>query len=471
MMAATSTSALGDLTQGPITRTLLIFSLPMLGANVLQSLNGSINTIWIGRFLGEAALAATTNANIVMFLMFSLGFGFGMAATILVGQSVGARDIVTARRALGTGLGIFAVSSVLIAIFGWFSAGAILHVLATPPESQALALAYLRVIFLGLPPMFLNVLIMTALRGMGDPITPLRVMILNVALDAGLNPVLILGLGPAPRMGIAGAATATLIANYFALIAIVAYIYAKDIAIRLRGPELRFLIPDQVLLKVITIKGLPMAAQMVMMTLSGFVMIGLINREGVDVAAGYGVTQMLWTYVQMPAAAIGAAVSAMAAQNIGAGAWHRIDPITRSGLLVSLLLTGGIVALLFLFDKPVLALFLGGSSPSIPIARHIQPIANGSFILLGATTIITSTVRANGTVLMPTVILVTGVFGARLGFAWMLLPYGRDALWWSFPFGSIVTLAMAMLYYRYGGWRKSGLVAKIVHDQPLMEPA
>ena len=96
-----------DLTQGPITRTLLAFALPTLGSNVLQSLNGSINSIWVGRFLGEGALAATTNANLVMFLMFSLGFGFGMATTVLVGQSMGARDLVGARRAMGTTLGLF----------------------------------------------------------------------------------------------------------------------------------------------------------------------------------------------------------------------------------------------------------------------------------------------------------------------------------------------------------------------------
>src|SRR5436309_40224 len=142
-----------DLTQGPITRTLLAFALPTLGSNILQSLNGSINSIWVGRFLGESALAATTNANLVMFLMFSLGFGFGMAATILVGQSMGAKDVIGARRAIGTAMGLFGFSSILIALFGWFLAPHLLHVLATPPDSQALALAYLRVIFLALPPM------------------------------------------------------------------------------------------------------------------------------------------------------------------------------------------------------------------------------------------------------------------------------------------------------------------------------
>ncbi|NWM10788.1 MATE family efflux transporter, partial [Escherichia coli] len=78
--------------QGPISRTLLLFALPTLGSNILQSLNGSINSIWVGRFLGEQALAATANANIIMFLMFSAVFGFGMAATILIGQSMGRRD-------------------------------------------------------------------------------------------------------------------------------------------------------------------------------------------------------------------------------------------------------------------------------------------------------------------------------------------------------------------------------------------
>ncbi|QJU57564.1 MATE family efflux transporter [Sphingomonas sp. AP4-R1] len=454
-----------DLTQGPITRTLLMFSLPTLGANILQSMNGSINTVWIGRFLGEAAIAASTNANIIMFLMFSLGFGFGMAATILIGQSMGARDIVGARRALGTGLGLFAIISILIAILGWFSAGALLHALATPPAAEKLAFIYLRVIFLGLPPMFLGLLLSMGLRGIGDAMTPLRFMLLNVILDAGLNPVLILGLGPAPRMGVAGAATATLIANYVVLFGLIAYIYAKDIPIRLKGPELRFLIPDPALLKVIVVKGVPMGFQMLVMTTSGLVMIGLINREGVDVSAAYGVAQTLWTYVQMPAMAIGAAVSAMAAQNIGAGAWDRVERITRSGVGVNLLLTGGIVALLLLFDRPALALFLGADSPAIPIARHIQFIASWSFILFGITLVLFATVRANGAVLMPLVILTLGIFGARLSFAWTFLHYGQDILWWSFPVGSCVTLALALLYYRFGNWRKQGMIARTVQAE------
>ena len=455
-----------DLTQGPIAKTLLAFALPTLGANILQSLNGSINSIWVGRFLGEEALAATTNANLVMFLMFSLAFGFGMATTILVGQSMGARDLAGARRAMGTTIGLFAIVSVLIALLGWLLSPALLRVLATPAEAQALALAYLRVIFLAVPPMFLGMLLTMGMRGMGDSVTPLRLMVLSVILDAGLNPLLIRGIGPFPRLGIAGSATATVIANYIMMVVGLAYIYARDLPIRLRGAEWRFLIPERRLLKVIFVKGLPMGLQMLLFTFSALVMIGLVNRAGVDVTAAYGIANNLWTYIQMPAVAIGTAVSAMAAQNIGARKWDRVGATTRSGIAINIVITGVMVGLILLFDRPLFALFVGHGSPAIPVARHIQLIGSWSFIIFGITMVIFSTVRANGAVYAPLLILLCSMLFGRIGFAWLMLPsWGTDALWWSFPIGSAVSLTLAVAYYRWGGWRKQNMLTKVVVEE------
>jgi putative MATE family efflux protein len=458
-MATPSERMPRDLTQGPITRTLLAFAVPTLASNVLQSLNGTVNAIWVGRFLGEGALAATSNANLVMFLMFSLGFGFGMATTILVGQAMGARDVIAARRAFGTTIGLFAILSLIVALIGWAISPGLLRVLATPEAVQPLALAYLRVIFLALPPMFLGVLISMGLRGVGDAITPLWLMLLNVLLDAGLNPLLIRGIGPFPRMGIAGSAMATLVANYVVLIVAVAVIYARDLPIRLRGAELRFLLPDWALLRVIFVKGTPMGLQMLVFTFSALVMIGLVNRAGIDVTAAYGVAQNLWSYVQMPAMAIGAGVSAMAAQNIGAGKWDRIGRITRAGVITNLVLTGLLVAAVLLFDRPILALFVGADSPAVPIARHIQLIGSWSFLPFGVTLVLFSTVRANGAVYPPLLILCVSVFVGRIAFAAALLPhYGTDILWWSFPISSTISLLLAAAYYRYGNWRRPGLI-------------
>ena len=247
-----------DLTQGNIGPTLLAFALPTLASSIIQSLNGTINAIWVGRFLGEHALAATSNANMVMFLLNAFVFGFGMASTILIGQYWGRKNVDEARRVFGTAAGAFGFATLVMAAAGWFLSPAILAVLGTPADAAPLALDYLRVIFIAMPTMILMALLMMALRGAGDSMTPLWFMIVSVLLDSGLNPVFILGLGPAPKMGIAGSATATAIANYVALIGLLIYMYARDLPLRLRGHELSYLLPNWSILRTLIAKGLPM---------------------------------------------------------------------------------------------------------------------------------------------------------------------------------------------------------------------
>jgi putative MATE family efflux protein len=462
----------GKLTEGPIGRTLLAFALPTLASSIVQSLNGTVNAIWVGRFLGENALAATSNANIVMFLLISFVFGFGMAATILVGQAFGRKDVDEARRVVGTTAGAFLLISAAVAVAGWYLSPAILGLLGTPGPAAPLALSYLRVIFLAMPALLLLTMLMMSLRGAGDSMTPLWFMLVAVILDSGLNPVFILGLGPAPRMGIAGSATATLIANYTALIGLLAFIYLRDLPLRLRGTEFRYLWCDLALLKTIIVKGLPMGIQMIVISLSALALVGLVNGHGVDTAAAFGVAMQLWTYVQMPAMALGAAVSAMVAQNIGAGLWDRVSAITRSGILYSVAITTVLVILMTLADRSVMALFMGGDSPALPIARHIHGVATWNFILFGITMVLFATVRANGAVWAPLIILCIGLVPVRFGFIlgtdqWL----GADSIWWSFPVSSFANLALSVAYYLQGGWKKARMMAEKPTDEEMLEEA
>ena len=448
-----------DLTTGPIAKTLAVFALPTLAANVLQSLNGSINAIWVGRFLGEDALAATSNANNIMFLMFAAVFGFGMAATILIGQSFGRRDIDAARRAFGAAVGLIFWSSVVVSVLGWLFTPQILVALATPGDALPLALTYLRIIFLSLPFGMLTVLVTMGLRGTGDAMTPLWFGAGGSLLDVALNPLLIRGFGPIPAMGIAGSATATLIANMLAGAGLIGFIYARNLTLRLRGPELQYLFPSRALTMTIVSKGLPIGAQMIVIAIAGLTMFGLVNREGVDTAAAFGVTLQLWAYVQMPAMAVGAAVSAMAAQNIGAGKWDRVDQIAKAGISFNLIITGAMVVVLLFSDRTVMALFLGGVSPALPIARHIQLIGTWGFVFFGVTMVLFGIVRSNGAVLGPLIILFVSMFPVRLGFATLMRgTLGVDALWWSFPAGSIASVLLSIAFYLYGPWRKERMV-------------
>jgi putative MATE family efflux protein len=456
----------GDLTQGPIAKTLLAFALPTLASSILQSLNGTINAIWVGRFLGEGALAATSNANMVMFLLTAFVFGFGMAATILVGQAWGRKDIDQARRVFGTAGGSFLVVTIVVAVAGYQLSPAILHLLGTPGPALPLALAYLRVIFLAMPALLLLTLAMMALRGAGDSMTPLWFMIVAVILDSGLNPVFIRGLGPAPALGIAGSATATLIANYAALLGLIGYIYLKDLPLRLRGKELRYLWCDLAIMKTIVVKGFPMGLQMVIISLSALALIGLVNHEGVDTTAAFGVAMQLWTYVQMPAMALGAAVSAMAAQNIGAGLWDRVGRITRVGIVQTLVITAAMILALTLADRAVLALFMGGDSPALPIARHIHVVATWNFLMFGVMMVLFGTVRANGAVWIPLIVLAIGLVPVRFGYIFATYHWlGADALWTSFPVTSAINLALAIGFYVHGGWKKARMTIEERPDE------
>ena len=445
----------GDLTQGAIMPTLLAFSVPTLLSNILQSLNGTINSIWVGRLIGEEALAATANANMIMFLMAGAAFGLGMAGTVKIGQRFGARNIDGARRTFGTAVGFSFLVMTVIATIGYFLTAPLLDLLGTPGEAWQLAYDYLRMLFISMPIVMASIILQMGLRGSGDAKTPLIFMGVTVVLDIILNPLLIAGIGPFPELGIKGSALAMVIASVLSFLLMLVYVYAKDLPLRLRGPEIAYLKPDSEELRYIITKGIPMGAQMLLMSAAGLIIVTLVNQEGTMMTAAYGAAMQLFTYIQMPSMAIGGAVSAMAAQYIGANKWEGLERLTRSGLIVQFVMTGVATILLLAFDRPALELFLGPDSPAVPMARHIQFLAGWNFVIFGVTMILTATMRAGGSVWVPLIIIGIALYPVRLGFYWAFYDsMGPDAIWWSFPFSAFAALLMAWWAYAKLPWRE-----------------
>ena len=442
------------LIEGSIPVALFRFSLPILFANVAQSLNGSVNSIWVGRFLGEAALTATSNANTVMFLLIGAAFGVALAATILIGQCIGANDMRETKRVVGTSATFFAGISVAMAIAGLALCRPLLIAMSTPADSLPLAVAYMRVIFLALPCLYMYAFVMAVLRGAGDSKTPFYFMLLSVAIDIALNPVFIFGIGPIPRLGIAGSALATLVSQVVSLAALIRYLYRRNHILCLHKNELGLLKVDWSVAATLLRKGLPMSAQMLVLSLSGVLMITLVNRFGVDTTAAFGAALQLWNYIQLPAFAVGMGMSAMTAQNVGAGKWDRVGSIARVGVLYGVLLTGSVVLLIELLDQRVFALFLPAGSAALAIGSHMNRIVTPSFIFFGVSVALFGVVRATGAVMAPLVILTVSLLIVRFPLAEAFLGrYQADAVWWSFPVSSALSSVMALLYYRYGGWR------------------
>ncbi|RZA18331.1 MAG: MATE family efflux transporter [Lysobacteraceae bacterium] len=450
-----------DLTQGPIASTLFVFALPILAGNVLQSLNGSVNAVWVGRFLGEQALTATANANNIMFFLIGAVFGVGMAATILVAQAIGARDQAQAKRVIGTSVTFFFGISLLIALAGLPLSRHILAWMDTPAAALPLAEAYLRIIFMAVPFLYMFSSLSAILRGSGDTRTPFVFLMLAVVLDILFNPLLIFGIGPLPEMGIAGSAMATLIANAASLLGLILWLRHRRHPLWISRHENAVYRPDPAILRALITKGVPMGLQMIVISLSMIMMISMVNHYGVDMTSAYGAALQLWTYVQMPAMAIGAACSSMAAQNVGAGRWDRVDATTRIGVSFNFLLTGALILPIILFDRLTLSLFLPEGSAALANARHLNHIAVWSFLFFGVTFVVSGVVRATGAVIPPLLILGFAMWGIRIPFAELLQArMGPDAIWWSFPVSSVCALLMSLAYYQWGGWRKAHMLAQ-----------
>ena len=451
-----------DLTVGPIGKTLITFAMPVLGSNILQSLNGSANAFWVSHVLGEAGLTATNNSNQIFFMMLGAAFGVTMAANIMIGQAIGGRDEAMAKRVVGTATTFFVVLSLLIGVAGGALTPHILDAMRTPPQARLDAIAYLRVIFAAMPFMYFFNVLMMAQRGTGDSRTPFYFALLQVGLDIVLNPILIMGIGPFPRMGIAGSATSTLVSQTITLAAMLIHLYRQRSILVVRPADWRLLIPDLKIISTLVTKGTPMALQMMVISLAAVTMLSFVNRYGVHTSAAYGAASQLWTYVQMPAMALGAAVSSMAAQNVGAGKIDRVEKVAWIGAMYAAVFTGVPILILQAADPWVLQAFLKSASASLPIAIHINRIVLWGFIPFGVAFIFSGVVRATGAVIPPLLAMVISLWGVRVPMAIWLEPHlGADAIWLAFPLGSLTTLVLAIGYFFWNGpfgWRRSRML-------------
>lgn len=441
-----------SLTDGPITRGLFQFAVPILCANVLQSLSGSLSAFWVGRYLGEAALTAITNSQSLILLLTGAAMGITMAATILVGQCIGEKDLAAAKRVVSTGLAFFVVIAIVLALVGGVFAELVLRSMQTSAASLPMAVAYVRMMFLALPVTYSYAFVMSLLRGTGDSRTPLKFMLLSVAIEAVCSPILIFGVGPLAGVGIVGAGLATLLAQAVSLTTLVLFLYARRHPLCLHRGELTKL--HWSIVSTLLRKGVPMGGQVLVISLGSVLMIALVNRFGIETTAAYGASLLLWNYIVMPALAITMAASAMTALNLGARRWDRVRKIAIVGVVYCAAVTGLIVLCVSAADSYVYRWFLPADSPALQIASHINRIATWSLILTGMSMVMFGVVRGAGAVMAPLLIYAASLLAVRFPVAALLEErWQEDAIWWSFPISSAVALALATVYFRYGRWR------------------
>jgi putative MATE family efflux protein len=444
------------LIDGPISASLAKFAMPLLVTSFLHSIVGTWAAIWVSRVLDPNALTAVVTANVFMYMMMGTAMGIGTSSGVAVGQSLGANDPRAVRRVVGTSLFMVISLGCLFAATGWYFTPHILDLMGTPSAAREYALIHLRYTCLTIPSLFTYIVMMMMLRGSGDAKTPFRFTLIWIGLSLLLVPSLLTGSFGLPNLGMAGVAVGTLIANSTALLALVAYVYIRRLPIALHGEDVRLLRPDPVLLTLLFKRGLPMAAESLIVQGAYFVLLAMVNAYGANTAAAYAGAAQLWSYVQMPANALSSSMAAMVAINIGAQRWDRVEQIALRGSLLAFSICTALALLIYALGDLPLSLFIPLGSAVMLEAREINNIVLWGWIALSASLGIFGVVRGNAAMLAPTIIFALSMWIFRVPFAVLLQPMlGAKAIWWSFPFGSVCAALMAFGYYRWGAWRKN----------------
>ena len=442
----------------PLWQIFLSFLAPMVLSNMLQSLSGTVNSIYVGQMLGVKAMAAASTIFPILFFFIAFIIGLGAGSSVLIGQAWGAHKYERVKAIAGTSLLTGLIIGLVVACLGIAFTEPALRALGTPADILPEAVNYARVMLIAAPAIFLFLLMTSMLRGVGDTLSPLLALMLSTVAGLLITPALIRGwLGFAP-MGVVSAALATLASQLMAIF---------WLALRLRtrpyhgqthplAPDLelwRHLRIEPELLKNVLRIGVPTGLQMVVISLAEVALLSMVNSYGSQATAAYGAVNQIVNYVQFPAISIAITGSILGAQAIGASRVDRLGAITRTGLMLNLLLTGSLVLAGYLFSRGVVSLFINDAAV-VDLAQNLLHIMLWSCVVMGMAGTLSGVMRASGTVMVPTAISISCILLVEIPVAWFMSHrIGVNGIWLGYPAAFVSMLVLQSCYYALV-WRK-----------------
>lgn len=440
-----------DLTKGPVLRTMLRFSLPMILGNLLQQCYNLADTWVVGRFLGSNALAAVGSSFTLMTFLTSILLGLCMGSGAVFSMRFGQKDERALQESVRTSLLLIAILTVILNVLAFVCLDGIRIFLQVPDAVWGLMRDYLKIIFCGIAATFLYNFFASYLRAVGNSVVPLWFLAVSAVLNIGLDLWFVIGLS----RGVGGAAEATVLSQYIAGVGIM--IYAV-----LRCPELRakekFRLRRRSLREIADYSVLTCVQQSVMNL--GILMVqGLVNSFGAPIMAAFAAAVKIDAFAYMPVQDFGNAFSTFTAQNYGAGEKDRLRKGLKDALATSVLFSLAVSAVVFIFARPLMGLFVDSAETEI-IAEGVRYLRiEGAFYFgIGILFLLYGLYRAVGRPGMSVVLTVLSL-GTRVVLAYALsaLPaLGVVGIWWSVPIGWALADIVGILYYVF---RKKKLLA------------
>ncbi|WP_226005655.1 MATE family efflux transporter [Natrinema salinisoli] len=451
----------GGLTDGPLVRPMIRLAWPLVVIQLLQVAYNVGDTFWLGA-LSPDAVGAVSLAFPLLFLLISIGAGFTSAGAILIAQHTGAKS-GDAGLIAGQTLSFVSLVAIGLSALGFVATEPMLAALPADAETEdaiiPLAAEYLQVFFLGLPLLFGFFVFVALMRGYGSTRAPMRVMLVSVVINLVIDPLLIFGVGPLPRLEVQGAAVATLISRGIATVIGFYLLYYTDVGPDIRAAHLR---PRREYVAKITRLGVPTALEQSMTALALVAMTAMVVTFPPAVVAAYGLGNRLVSLAFLPAMGLGQATDTIVGQNLGAGEPDRAARAVRIAAVViaGVMLVAGLLAVLF--PEPFVSVFVtadaAGKAATIDYGVTYLRFAAVGFAFMGVLQVIQGGFRGAGNTKTALAFAVFGLWVVRVPVTYYLLfvaEWGPTGIWTGVVVGDIVGAVAAVAWFTRGTWKES----------------
>ena len=440
-----------DLTEGKEGQLILRFTIPMLIGNVFQQLYNVVDSIVIGRFLGNEALAAVGASFPLIFTLISLVIGLTTGGTVIISQYFGARRLEMVEKAIHTVYIVLFWASLLLMILSWLLGSFVFRLIDLPEDVIPQAVRYFNVYAAGYIFFFGFQGTSAILRGLGDSKTPLYFLVVSTIMNIILDLLFVAVFG----WGIEGVAVATIIAQAGAFVTLVLYLNNRNELLRFRPMQMSF---DRSIFKRSLQIGLPTGFQQTFVALGMLALYKVVNMFGTTVIAAYAVAMRIDSFASLPAMNFSAALSSFVGQNIGAGQYERV----RRGMLATLRMTTifsmSVTVIAWLFSAQIMHIFTADEAV-VAIGRDYLRIVSVFYVLFSTMFVFNGLLRGAGDTLIPMFVTLFSLWVVRVPASYMLAnKFGPVGIWWGVPVAWALGVLLSFIYYRTGRWKTKRIV-------------
>lgn len=435
-------------------KSLLVFTIPIVIGNLFQQFYNMVDSIVVGKFVSEEALAAVGASYSLTTIFIMVAIGGGIGASVIVSQYLGAKEYEKMKTSIYTALISFFVLSMALFIFGLSAKDWLLTKLNTPSNIFTDAALYLQIYFIGLPFLFMYNIISSVFNSLGKSKIPLYLLIFSSVLNIVLDLFMVINL----KMGVAGVAIATVIAQgisaVISFIVLIKTINSYDTGTEHIG---KF---DISMLKKMIVVAVPSILQQSIVSIGMVMVQSVVNSFGSSVLAGYSAAMRIESICIVPMIATGNAISTFTAQNLGAGQYDRVREGYLAGYKIIIAFSAATALIIALFYRPIISIFLDveGSSEAYKVGISYLKFIGYFFVFIGFKSITDGLLRGAGDMFLFTISNLVNL-GIRVFVAYKFAHiWGVQAIWYAIPMGWAANYIISFLYYKTDKWVAKGVM-------------